>query len=99
VTGSNVWICQDLTIISGTTIGDECIIDSNSLVRGDIPPYSISVGIPAKHLQYRFDEKAITSLLNISWWNLPDEYVHNLIPLLCNDNVEEFVSAAGLIRS
>lgn len=34
------------------TIGDHCIIGALSLVKGDIPPYSVAVGIPARVIRH-----------------------------------------------
>lgn len=46
--GKNVWIGDKVTILSGVSIGDGCIIGANSVVTHSIPPYSLAVGSPAK---------------------------------------------------
>lgn len=46
--GNNVWIGDKVTILTGVTIGEGAIIASNAVVTKDVPPYSISGGIPAK---------------------------------------------------
>lgn len=46
--GNNVWIGTKATILSGVTIGDNCIIGANAVVTKDIPSNSVAVGIPAK---------------------------------------------------
>lgn len=48
IIGSNVWIGDKSTILSGVNIGEGSIIAANSVVTKDVPPYSIVGGIPAK---------------------------------------------------
>ena len=49
--GSNVWCGAHVVITSGVTIGGRCVIGANSVVTGDLPPYSIAAGAPAKVLR------------------------------------------------
>lgn len=46
--GKGVWIGEGVTILSGSTIGERAIIGARAVVKGNIPPYTIAVGIPAK---------------------------------------------------
>jgi maltose O-acetyltransferase len=46
--GDRVWCGVNVTVLAGSTIGDDCVIGANALVRGEIPPRSVAVGIPAK---------------------------------------------------
>lgn len=43
----NVWIGESVSILPGSHIGRCSIIGANSVVRGEIPPFSIAVGSPA----------------------------------------------------
>ena len=36
-----------MCILAGANIGEKCIIGTNAVVTGNIPDYSIAVGIPA----------------------------------------------------
>lgn len=45
--GSNVWIGDKATILSGVTIGDGAVIAANSVVTKDIPAYTVAAGNPA----------------------------------------------------
>lgn len=51
--GEDVWIAANVTIIKGSNIGDGAVIGAKSLVNGEIEPYSICVGIPAKKIKMR----------------------------------------------
>jgi acetyltransferase-like isoleucine patch superfamily enzyme len=46
--GKSVWLPWRVFVMPGSTIGDGSVIGANSLVSGEIPPYSLAVGTPAK---------------------------------------------------
>lgn len=46
--GRGTWIGERVAVLKGSNIGRCCIIGANSVVRGDIPDYSIAVGAPAR---------------------------------------------------
>lgn len=51
--GSDVWIGTGVKILDGALIGDGCVIGANSVVKGEIPPFSVAVGSPAKVIRSR----------------------------------------------
>ena len=88
IIGNDVWIGQNATILPGVHIGDGAIIGMNSVVGCDIEPYTIVVGNPARVLRKRFDDDLIGLLLRLKWWDKPVDEVQQLIPLLCDSNLE-----------
>ena len=46
--GARVFVGANVTILPGTSIGDDAIVGAGSVVRGDIPPGAIFVGNPAE---------------------------------------------------
>lgn len=46
--GNNIVFGRDVTILKGSSIGDNCIIGAGSIVSGIIPSNSVAVGRPAK---------------------------------------------------
>lgn len=46
--GKNVWIGSRVTILPGTTIGNNCIVGAGALVKGIFPDNTIIAGNPAK---------------------------------------------------
>ncbi len=46
--GDNVWIGSRCVILPGTTIGEGSVISASSVVRGEIPPYTLVAGNPAR---------------------------------------------------
>ncbi len=56
--GSNVWIGEGVCILPGSTVGDGCILGAHSVVKGQIPAYTVAVGAPAKPVKrYCFDTR------------------------------------------
>ena len=56
--GNGCWIGEKVSILSGVTIGEKCIIGAGSIVTKSIPSYSIAVGNPARIIkQYNFYTK------------------------------------------
>ncbi len=46
--GENVWIGFDSVVLPGVHIGQGAIVGSKSVVAGDVPPYTVVVGAPAR---------------------------------------------------
>ena len=46
------WLGFGVTVLNGVTIGEGAIIGAQSVVREDIPPYSIAYGNPARVVKY-----------------------------------------------
>ena len=51
--GNDVWIGHRVTILPGCRIGDGVIIGAGAVVTGEIPPYTIVGGVPAKVIRKR----------------------------------------------
>lgn len=66
--GNDVWIGGGVTIRRGVKIGDGAIIGGNAFVTKDVEPYSIVVGLPAKHVRYRFPKEIVDRLIALKWW-------------------------------
>ncbi|MDE6868022.1 MAG: CatB-related O-acetyltransferase [Clostridia bacterium] len=86
VIGNDVWIGQNVTVLPGVNIGDGAIVGLNSVVAGDVPPYTVVAGNPAKIIRKRFDDELIGLLREFKWWDMSVEKINGLIPILtCSD--------------
>ena len=46
--GAGTWVGDRVAILAGANIGKGCFIGANSIIRGNIPDYSIAVGMPGR---------------------------------------------------
>jgi len=76
--GNDVWIGDNVWIKNGITVGDGAIIGACAVVTHDVPPYAIVCGNPAKVLRYRFSADIIEQLLELKWWDLPDDVIKQI---------------------
>jgi chloramphenicol O-acetyltransferase type B len=94
IIGSDVWLCQNTTILSGVTIGHGAVVANGAIVTKDVAPYEIVGGNPAKHIRWRFDELTRDALLTSAWWNWPEDEVLSIVDLLCSDDISKFLEYA-----
>ena len=86
VVGSDVWIGYEAVILAGVTIGDGAIIGARAVVAGDVPPYTIVGGVPARPIRKRFSDDAIEALLELRWWDWrPERIAANLDAIQSGD--------------
>lgn len=80
---NDVWIGDKVIIMNGVTIGNGAVIGAGAIVTKDVDDYSIVVGLPAKHLKYRFPPEIIARLLALRWWELDDKLLkkHRLLDI------------------
>lgn len=93
VIGNDVWIGREAVIMSGVTIGDGAVIAARALVSRNVEPYMIVGGNPARPIRPRFDPETIDKLLQIRWWDWPDERLRKAAPLLQSADVAGFIEA------
>lgn len=75
IIGNDVWIGQNVIILSGVEVADGAVIAAGSLVSKNIGPYEIWGGNPAKLIRKRFNDEIIKELLDLKWWEWPDDKV------------------------
>lgn len=46
--GNDVWIGANCVFLDGATVGDGSVIAAGSIVRGEVPPFSVCAGSPIK---------------------------------------------------
>jgi acetyltransferase-like isoleucine patch superfamily enzyme len=49
--GDNVWLARGVVVLPGATIGEGTVVGANSVVAGDIPPWVVAAGQPARVLR------------------------------------------------
>ncbi len=102
VIGNDVWIGGEAMILPGVKIGHGAIVAARAVVAGDVEPYTVVGGTPAKRIKQRFTAEAIAHLLEMCWWDWPATTIQAAMPLLCSARIDELyrfwrerVAAAG----
>jgi serine acetyltransferase len=72
-----VWIGCNAVIMEGVKVGNGAVVGAGAIVTKDVKPYEIVVGIPAKHLRYRFDKEIIDNIEKSKWWEKEDMFYRN----------------------
>ena len=93
VIGNDVWIGCEAVILAGVTIGDGAVIAARAVVTKDVPPYTIVGGVPARPIRKRFPDAEIAQLLELKWWDWPEEKIARSIDVIQSGDL------AGLTKS
>jgi hypothetical protein len=71
--GHDTWIGHGVVIMPGVRIGNGAVVGSNSVVTGDVPPYAIVAGAPARVIRRRFAKDIAQALEATAWWDWSHE--------------------------
>lgn len=87
--GSDVWIGSGAFIDSSkvSIIGDGAVIGANAVVLGDVPPYAVVAGVPAKIKRFRYSPAMIDALLRVRWWDWDEQTLNAHADALMNPDV------------
>jgi len=91
--GNDVWLAARAMVLSGVSIGHGAVVGAGAVVARDLPPYAIAVGNPAEVVRHRFAPEIVAALLEIAWWDWPDEQI-KAAELLFYGDVERFIAEA-----
>ena len=96
VIGNDVWVGQDARILPGARIGSGVIIGAGAVVTGEVAPYSVVAGNPARVVRRRFDDETIAALLDIAWWDWPIERILDNEAAICGARLDRLRAAAAM---
>ena len=94
VIGNDVWIGYDAVVLAGVPVGDGAIIAARAVVTKDVPPYTIVGGVPARPIRRRFSDSEIDQLLELKWWDWPEEKIARSIDVIQSGDLEGLKRAA-----
>ena len=88
VVGNDVWIGYQAVVLAGVTIGDGAIVGARALVTKDVAPYTIVGGVAAKPIRQRFSKQTIAALLDLRWWDWPEQRIAKNIAAIQSGRIE-----------
>jgi len=63
--GNGCWLCANVTVLPGVTIGDNCVIGAGSVVTSDIPANSFAAGVPCRVIREITDVDSMANMPEI----------------------------------
>lgn len=74
---NDVWIGDEVMMLGGGIIEDGCVVGARSVLPPNFrsEPYGIYAGAPVRLIRFRFSDKIREALLNLSWWQMPLDWV------------------------
>lgn len=103
VIGNDVWIGEGVLIMAGVRIYDGAVIGARSVITKNtvIPHYEIWAGIPAIFKKSRFGSNLketliISKLKKLKWWDLPENEIREIAPLLMSNDFEKLFKLYNL---
>ena len=69
--------------------GNGAVIAAYSVVTREVPAHTVFGGNPAGFIKDRFDGELKALLLRFRWWDLPPEQLTDILPLLCDPDLEK----------
>ncbi|WNI62228.1 CatB-related O-acetyltransferase [Enterobacter asburiae] len=85
--GDGCWLGMRSMIMPGVTIGEGAVVAAGAVVTKDVPPYAVVGGNPATIIKYRFSEDDIARLLTLKIYDLPEEKLLAIQPILSSGNI------------
>ena len=85
--GSDVWIGTEAVILPGARIGHGAIVGARAVVSGEVPPYAVVAGNPARALRMRFDEAGVARLLSAAWWDWERARIEAALPAILSGDL------------
>lgn len=86
--GSDAWVATNSIVLGNVTIGHGAVIAAGSVVTRDIPAYAMAAGAPARVLRFRFEPDQVNTLLEMAWWDWPDDLILAAEPLLRASDIQ-----------
>lgn len=90
-----VWIGDNVTVLSGVHIGKGAVVAAGSVVTRNVYPYAVVAGNPARIIKYRFSPNIIERLVRIHLdIDTVDDNLKELLTRRINeDNIHEIIKA------
>lgn len=93
VLGHDVWLGRNATILPGARLGDGVIVGAGAVVAGEVPPYAVVAGNPARVVRMRFEADDIARLRALAWWDWPIDHILAYEAAICGADLDALEAA------
>ena len=87
--GNDVWIGAGAHVLHKASVGDGAVIGAGAIVTHDVEPYSIVAGVPARVIGYRCPKEMIDQMIEIAWWDLPEQTIIDHLEMILTSDISE----------
>ena len=77
------WVGSNVTFLDGVHVGRGCVIAAGTVVRGEIPAYSVVAGVPGRVIKSRRTSRLLLSPSRRRWCRADNGYSICLKRLRC----------------
>ncbi|QLS55327.1 MULTISPECIES: CatB-related O-acetyltransferase [Citrobacter] len=92
------WLGMRAMIMPGVTLGEGAVVAAGAVVTKDVPPYAVVGGNPAKIIKYRLPVGDIERILALNLYQLPEESLVKMQPLLSSGNISALEVEVASLR-
>ncbi len=85
----DVWMGSNVIVRQGLCIGRGAVIGAGSVVLGDVAPYTIVAGAPAREIRRRFSAETIARVVETRFWEHSPESARKLLEGISFDRAED----------
>lgn len=89
--GHDTWIGAGAMVKPDVSIGDGAVVAAGAVVTGDVAPYTIVAGTPARLLRERQPPQTAERLIALAWWDWPHDILRDRLGDFRSMAAEEFL--------
>ncbi len=89
--GHDVWIGHGAIVMPGLSIGHGAVIAAGAVVTKNVEPYAVVAGVPARRIKWRFEKIIREQIIQLAWWDWPQEKLALAVPDMQALSIEAFL--------
>lgn len=82
IVGDAAWLGDDVLLLPGAVVGTGAVVGAGAIVTGEIGPFELAVGVPARAIDRRCSPEVAALLMEVRWWDWPDDRLSRNVAFL-----------------